>query len=478
MDGIRAKRIAGELKGRNFNNWIVGNLIDCGKSALVLHAKSTAGIKGVIKIFDPEMVERFGPAIQLERIDREKTLSGHRQPNLVDIYEGGTQKIDETSYYFVVMEYIPGETLTNILEHLTTDEIIKIINDIAKAAHFLESKQIVHRDIKPDNIRIKGKNKKQAVLLDLGVLKPFKAKSITDDEFKKNFISTLRYSPPELLVRQEDDSPEGWRAVTFYQLGAVLHDMIVKVPLFDEYSDPYPRLVNAVQNAKPNIINDSIPRGIICLAQNCLIKSPKIRLEVVAWDDFFTIGQEPKTLDDLKKKIRQHQIVSQSEIAKPTLKADNLLEKSKRKVLGLAEKICESVRNECIKDKKIFPPVECHSEALDDTTAAKSLISFSKYETKSLYGFFSICFVLKHLDNSDDIFEVAFKAKISDHKLELQDFIHDDCAQIFKGVLDMSIINEQLILVLYSSFYAAVEAFEVKRSLAIDSSEYIEDVII
>ena len=476
MDKVRARRIAAELKGRNFKGWIVGNLIDCGKSALVLHAKSLTKIKGVIKIFDPEIVERFGPAIQLERIEREKSLSGHGHPNLVEIYDGGSQQIDDITYFYVIMEYIAGATLSDILDRLTTDDIIKIISDVANAARFLETKEIVHRDIKPDNIRIKGKKNKKAVLLDLGVLKPFKAKSITDDEFKKNFVATLRYSPPELLLREENDSIEGWRAVSFYQLGGVLHDMIMKIPLFDDYSDPFIKLGNAVQSVKPIIVNDTVPRDMICLAQNCLIKSPQIRVEVVTWDDFFTIGQGPKTLDDLKKKIRQHQVVSQSEIDRSDLRRDNLQDKSKRKLLGITEKISDSIRAECVKDKKIFPPVECRTEILENNSTAKAIISFLKYESKALYGHLSICLMIKLIDNTDDIFEILFDCKISDHKLQLQDFEGANFIQIYKAVFDLTVIKEQLIKVLYSLFYAAVEAFEIKRGHGLENSKYIDDI--
>jgi hypothetical protein len=56
-------------------------------------------------------------------------------------------------------------------------------------------------------------------LLDLGVIRPVGIAEITDER-QRHFIGTLRYSPPELLIREEQDTPEGWRAITFYQLGA------------------------------------------------------------------------------------------------------------------------------------------------------------------------------------------------------------------------------------------------------------------
>jgi hypothetical protein len=57
----------------------------CGKSAIVF--KSTDGTKpSILKVFDRELVERFGEEAQAERVRRELTLVGKTHPNLVKIY--------------------------------------------------------------------------------------------------------------------------------------------------------------------------------------------------------------------------------------------------------------------------------------------------------------------------------------------------------------------------------------------------------
>jgi len=75
--------------------------------------------------------------------------------------------------------------------------------------HFFRSRQrripgkpgLAHRDIKPDNI-VTSPDYAHATLLDLGVLKICLA-SITDHDQQRSFLGTLRYSPPELLLRKE-----------------------------------------------------------------------------------------------------------------------------------------------------------------------------------------------------------------------------------------------------------------------------------
>jgi serine/threonine protein kinase len=114
------------------------------------------------------------------------------------------------------MNEIPGRPLSQILSELPRNQIWPLIEQIASAAQFLENLGFAHRDIKPDNIVV-TEDFADAVLLDLGVLKPFAGNQVTDLE-KTPFIGTLQYSSPEFLKRVEEPTMDGWRALTFYQL--------------------------------------------------------------------------------------------------------------------------------------------------------------------------------------------------------------------------------------------------------------------
>jgi serine/threonine protein kinase len=69
---------------------------------------------------------------------------------------------------------------------------------------------------------------KRLVLLDLGVLRPIAGSTLTDANGIQAFVGTLQYSSPEFLLRQEEESLDGWRSLTFYQIGGVLHDLIMR----------------------------------------------------------------------------------------------------------------------------------------------------------------------------------------------------------------------------------------------------------
>jgi serine/threonine protein kinase len=152
-------------------------------------------------------------------------------------------------------------------------------------------------------------DRRLAKLLDFGVIRPLDLTNVTDEGDRHYFIGTLQYSPPELLFREEQQSVEGWRAITFYQLGAVLHDLLMRKALFSDFTNPYARLVRAVEREVPHIDSAEADPHLRLLAQNCLAKIPSQRLDNVKWEDF----SRPKLADPMdaaRRKIAQHRAAS------------------------------------------------------------------------------------------------------------------------------------------------------------------------
>ncbi len=228
--------MAAELCGKQLGKWHLQSYINCGKSALVFRGEAD-GRTAAVKVFDPEIVEAYGDQRQLERIERERQLAGRSHPNLIEIYDGGVATFDGGEYFHVAMQYFPGKNLAESLSTIRPEDIGAIITQVAAAAEFLETLGMCHRDIKPENIGI-AEDGHAVKLFDLGVLRPLNVSSLTDTSVLP-FLGTLRYAPPEYLLREEDGTPDGWRALTFYQLGGVLHDLIMRAPLFQEFSHPY-----------------------------------------------------------------------------------------------------------------------------------------------------------------------------------------------------------------------------------------------
>jgi serine/threonine protein kinase len=195
MDSIVAKRIEKDVLGGEVGGWKISTLVNAGKSAVVFKAERGNEIAAV-KILDPEIVERYGKDVQLGRIARELTLKGKYHPNLVKILDGG--ECPRTGYLFVAMEFVDSPNLGSSLSSFPRDRIWSLISQIASAARFLENLGLVHRDIKPDNILITS-DFQRAILLDLGVLRPFGVTGLTAPASFPNCLSaakrTTRSSP-------------------------------------------------------------------------------------------------------------------------------------------------------------------------------------------------------------------------------------------------------------------------------------------
>jgi eukaryotic-like serine/threonine-protein kinase len=352
MDKVRAKRIAAELKGLSVSGWTIGEYIDNGASAVVLTAER-GGQTAALKLMDPELIERYGEEHQLARIRRERVLVDHDEPHLVKIFDGG--QCENTGYLFVAMELLTQPKLTALVASFPRERIGPIIQQIAHAARFLEARGLAHRDIKPDNISI-TRDCETAILLDLGVLLPVAQAAARDAGSGDEFLGTTRYSPPEYVMREEDGSPEGWRAVTFYQLGGVLHDLIMRRQLFDGIGPPPARLIDAVRTMRPTIDAQDVPAHLITLARSCLQKDWRLRLELVHWDHF---GDRlvPPGAGDAKTRIRQRLALADS--ASSPVSA--VPAPSRRRLLNdLGGSLASVVRETCVQ-AGTFPPIEVRS---------------------------------------------------------------------------------------------------------------------
>ena len=282
MDSSKAKDWEDELAGEEIAGCKIVSLIDHGKSAAVFRAEGPTG-SVALKIFDDEIIKRYGDKAQLHRIDRELTLVGHRHPNMVAILDGGFDT--RTGNHFIVMEHLNGSSLQKCLEEVPEGNVPKLIQQLASACKFLEELGLAHRDIKPGNIVLMDEYER-LVLLDFGVLKPVGRPGPTDADGGRLFIGTLQYSSPEFLLREEEDTVQAWRALSIYQIGGVLHDLIMRRPLFQDFVNPYARLVNAVQHENPTITSTTMPPYLVDTCRMALIKDPVKRRELVNWHSF------------------------------------------------------------------------------------------------------------------------------------------------------------------------------------------------
>src|ERR1043165_9521195 len=113
----------------------------------------------------------------VERFKREARAAGRlRHPNVVDVTDFGFARVKEGQVAYLVMEYLDGCTLGDVLEeekHLPPERVADILEQVCSAVHEAHQQGIIHRGLKPDNIwlepnRLGGYRVK---VLDFGIAK-------------------------------------------------------------------------------------------------------------------------------------------------------------------------------------------------------------------------------------------------------------------------------------------------------------------
>jgi serine/threonine protein kinase len=445
VDSFSEKRVVESLLGKTVGGWQVKERLGAGKSAVVFSA-SRDGQDAALKIFDPELIERSGREKQLKRIFREIALKTFPNPNLVRVLDGGACK--ETGCLFLVMERIDAPNLASVLKDVPRESIRPIIAQVADAARFLESltPPIAHRDIKPDNIAI-SRDFRQATLLDLGVILPidFNDGDPSSDEERRFFVGTLRYGPPEFVIRKEDYSVEGWRAITFYQLGAVLYDLIMKRKLFEAFTDPYPRLVMAIEQEIPVIDAKDVPEELILLAKNCLSKDPRIRLKYVTWGDFELKAAVPSAAMSAKDRIRRR-------LADLAPKAESDSENRSRSILRVLQDLHGRLHG-LIKagwaSSDMFCPIECREYLSEDAGTGFVVLLISATPKLLLRYRLSIWLRVSIIDEKSEVAEIRYSASVSQATPAMDQVKVQKTRSVFAGVFQDGVVQSNVMNLLY-----------------------------
>jgi TolB-like protein/tetratricopeptide (TPR) repeat protein/predicted Ser/Thr protein kinase len=196
-------------------------------------------------------------------------------PNIETIYEFDTQDgID-----FLVMEYVPGNTLAERLGSgaLPEKEVVALGMQITAAMEEAHNCGIVHRDLKPRNIAITERG--QAKVLDFGLAKLLPkvnevtaADTLTDTQAG---AGTLPYMPPEQLQGESVDA-----RADIYTIGAVLYEMATDRRAFPEQLPS--RVINAILHhppVPPRALNSRISPELERIILKCLDKEPGRRFQ-------------------------------------------------------------------------------------------------------------------------------------------------------------------------------------------------------
>ena len=231
-----------------------------------------------LKLVHPHLLD----ADHLERFRREaRALAALGHPNVASVYD----LADADGTAFIVMEYIPGETLADrlVTGPLPASEVLRIACQVAAALETVHDKGIVHRDLKPANIKLTPDG--VVKVLDFGLAKSTRGVEGSHPDLPTATVKTregviagtMAYMSPEQARGQEID-----HRTDIWAFGCVVYEMLVGRPAFARPTTA--DTIAAVMERPVNwtAIPPDVPPAVTRVLRRCLQRDPKQRLRDIA----------------------------------------------------------------------------------------------------------------------------------------------------------------------------------------------------
>ena len=213
---------------------------------------------------DPSFVARFRREAQ--------SAANLNHPNIVGVYDWGKER----GTYYIVMEYIDGQSVSDILRAdgpIEAKRAAGIAADVAGALGFAHHKGVVHRDVKPGNVLIASNG--EVKVADFGIARAMTSSSEENLTQTGSVMGTATYFSPE----QAQGKPVDPRS-DLYSLGVVLYEMSAGKPPFSADS-PVAIAYKHVQEPLPSLREKvpGVPEGYEAITIKALAKDADDRYQ-------------------------------------------------------------------------------------------------------------------------------------------------------------------------------------------------------
>lgn len=208
----------------------------------------------------------------IRRFKREAlSVSNLSHPNIVEVYDVG----EEDGNYYIVMEYIEGKTLKQLLQKrgaLTLPEVIDIMSQLTDGLAHAHEAYIIHRDIKPQNIMIEDNG--LVKITDFGIAMALNSTQLTQTN---SVMGSVHYLPPE-----QANGKGSTIKSDIYSLGILMYELITgSVPFKGDTA-----VEIALKHMKEKIPsirkqNPTIPQSVENIVLKATAKNPKNRYDTV-----------------------------------------------------------------------------------------------------------------------------------------------------------------------------------------------------
>lgn len=263
---------------------------------------------------------------EVKRFRREADLA-LRHPNIAAVYEAG----DADGVYYLVLQYVAGPSLRQVIDHLAESTpleelgrvdwrdviarlssgdpappvpavdrdrsyyfaVASVAADLAEALDHAHAKQVIHRDVKPDNVLVDAEG--DPYLTDFGLAKITGGAQVSQT---RDVAGTAEYMSPEMSAAQPTDG-----RTDVYSLGATLYALLTLRP---PYSGPAHEVRQAIARRPPPRIaqlNPYVPRDLQAIAETAMARDVRRRYpsarEMAAdlrrWLTFQPVRAKPET---------------------------------------------------------------------------------------------------------------------------------------------------------------------------------------
>ena len=252
----------------------IGSII--GNRYEILEKVGTGGMADVYRAKDNRLNRYVAlKVLKTEYSEDTKFVSKFRQeaqavaaithPNIVSVYDVG----EEEGMHYIVMEFVDGITLKRYIDQkgkLRVKEAVGIALQIAAGLDAAHAHNIIHRDIKPQNILISRDG--TAKVSDFGIAKAASSNTIT-----ANAMGSVHYISPEQARGGFSDEKSD-----IYSLGVTLYEMLSGTMPFTGESAVAVALAHIQEDATPlAAIDATIPKGLSNIVAKCMQKKTELR---------------------------------------------------------------------------------------------------------------------------------------------------------------------------------------------------------
>ncbi|RBY92626.1 Stk1 family PASTA domain-containing Ser/Thr kinase [Blastococcus sp. TF02A-30] len=255
----------------------IGGVLGRGGMAEVHHGRDLRlGREVAVKVLRSDLAR--DPSFQVRFRREAQAAASLNHPAIVAVYDTGEDRTPLGATPYIVMEYVEGETLRDVLRregHLPPERAMSLAADICGALDFSHRNGIVHRDVKPGNVMITPQG--AVKVMDFGI-----ARAVSDSAATMTstaaVIGTAQYLSPEQARGEGVDARSD-----VYSLGCLLYELVTGAPPFTGDSPVSVAYQHVREDPRlPSSINPAIPPELDAILMKAMSKNPANRYQSAA----------------------------------------------------------------------------------------------------------------------------------------------------------------------------------------------------